>query len=973
MSSPKRYIVRAACASLVLALATSSISSGQPPRAATADVLPFKATELVLANGLKVIIVPTGFPNLVSVQIPVQTGSRNEVEPGKSGFAHFFEHLMFRGTPTTPPERYREIMGKAGARDNASTSDDYTHYYSTFAKEHLEQVIALYADMFQHLAYAEADFKTEAQAILGEYNKNSANPIQKLIEAQRERYYQAHTYKHTTMGFIRDIENMPKEYAYSKLFFERWYRPQNTALVIAGDVTPEQVRPLVDKYWGGWKAGTGAPAPIPQEPAPKGPMYVHVPWASDTLPIVSVAFPSPAFVETSKDSAAIDILAALYFGSTSELYKKLVVAEQKVDALDVDVPANVDASLFTVLARVKDPADAVYVRDQILATIATARSAMSPAERLADAKSYNRYAFARTLDSTERIATVVAAYASYRRSFDTVNAYFRTLDSLTPADLQAAARKYFTDAGMIVTTLSTQPLPAGIQRAPSIGSVKPAAAFAPASSKTAPPVLPPPAAAATSSGVRLLQQKSVLPQLNVKMVFTAGSAQDPAGKEGLAALTAAMIADAGSRAMTIDQIEAVLYPMAGSFAGRADKEMTVFTGIIHRDHWQKFLGTVLPQLVDPGFRDEDFRRLKDAQLNALVQDLRSNNEEELGKERLQTNIFRGTPYAHVAPGTAAGLDAITLDDVRQFAKATYTRANVTLGLSGDAPEEMVGALQSALAALPAGSAAPRVAVRGTRPAGIEVEILEKDTRATAISFGFPIEVTRAHPDFAALSIARAWLGEHRIGSGRLYQRIREVRGINYGDYAYIEAFPRGMFQFFPDPNVVRQRQIFEIWIRPVVPVNAHMTLRIAVHELDRLIQNGLTKADFEATRDYLMNNVYVMTARQDQQLGYAIDSQWYGIGEFTDTVRKGLQALTVEQVNAAIKRHLTAQDLSIVVITKDAAGLKQALVSDAVSSIKYDGDKPKELLDEDRAIGARKLNIAAEKVRITPIADVFAK
>ncbi len=943
------------------------------PRAAGADVLPFKATERTLPNGLKVIIVPTGFPNLVSVQIPVQTGSRNEVEPGKSGFAHFFEHLMFRGTPTVPPEKYREIMGKAGARDNASTSDDYTHYYSTFAKEHLDQVIALYADMFQNLAYSEADFKTEARAILGEYNKNSANPIQKLIEAQRERYFQAHTYKHTTMGFIRDIENMPNEYAYSKLFFQRWYRPQNTALVIAGDVTPEQVMPLVEKYWGGWKAGAAEPAQIPPEPAPKGPMYVHVPWTSETLPFVSVAFPSPAFVETSKDSAAIDILAALYFGSTSELYKKLVVAEQKVDALFVDVPANVDASLVTVFARMKNPADAVYVRDQILATIAAARSSTAPATRLADAKSYNRYAFARTLDSTERIATVVAGYASYKRSYDTVNAYFRTLDSLTPADLQAAARKYFTDAGMIVTTLSAEPLPAGIQRTPSISSLEPTPAFAPAAGNAAPPVVPPPAGTNTSSGVRLLQQKSVLPQLNVKMVFTAGSARDPAGKEGLAALTAAMIADAGSRAMTVDQIEAVLYPMAGSFGGRADKEMTVFTGIIHRDHWQKFLGTVLPQLVDPGFRDEDFKRLKDAQLNALVQDLRSNNEEELGKERLQTNIFRGTPYAHVALGTVAGINAITLDDVRQFAKTRYTNENLTLGLSGDAPDEMVRALQSALGTLPAGSAAARVAVRGTRPSGIEVEILEKDTRATAISFGFPIDVTRAHPDFPALSIARVWLGEHRIGSGRLYQRIREVRGINYGDYAYIEAFPRGMFQFFPDPNVARQRQIFEIWIRPVVPVNAHMTLRIAVHELDSLIQQGLTKEDFEATRDYLMNNVYVMTARQDQQLGYALDSQWYGIGDFTDTVRKGLQALTVEQVNAAITKHLTARDLSIVIITKDAAGLKQALVSDAVSTIKYDGDKPKALLDEDQVIGARKLNIAAEKVRITPIAEVFAK
>ncbi len=260
-----------------------------------------------------------------------------------------------------------------------------------------------------------------------------------------------------------------------------------------------------------------------------------------------------------------------------------------------------------------------------------------------------------------------------------------------------------------------------------------------------------------------------------------------------------------------------------------------------------------------------------------------------------------------------------------------------------------------------------------RPSGIDVEILEKDTRATAISFGFPIDVTRAHPDFAALSVARAWLGEHRLSSGRLYQRIREMRGINYGDYAYIEAFPRGMFQFFPDPNIARSRQIFEIWIRPVVPANAHMSLRIAIHELDALVRNGLTKDDFEETRDYLMKNVYVMTSRQDQQLGYALDSRWYGIGEFTDYMRERLQKLTVEDVNAAIKRHLSARDLSIVIVAKDAAGLKQALVADAFSPIKYDGEKPQSLLDEDKIIGALKLNIAPANVTITPIADVFAR
>lgn len=943
-----------------------------PIGAAPDDILPFQATETTLRNGLKLIVVPTGFPNLVSIQIPVQVGSRNEVEPGKSGFAHFFEHLMFRGTPNTPAEKFRETMAKAGARDNAGTGNDRTTYYATFAKEHLEAIIALYADTFQHLAYSEADFKTEARAVLGEYNKNSADPLQKLFEVQRDKFYQAHTYKHTTMGFIDDIENMPSQYAYSKIFFERWYRPQYTTLIVAGDVTAAEVQRLVEKYWGGWQAGAAADVKIPTEPAPRGPVYAHVPWSSDTLPYVAVAFPSPAFGETSKDAAAMDMLGPLYFGPTSELYKRLVVVEQKVDELDASVPSPVDPSLFTVLARVKNPADAVAVRDAILATFAAAREGSVPAQRLTDAKSHERYRFARSLDSTERIASTLAFFASFHRSYDTVNSYYRTLDALEPADLRNTARKYFTDAGLIVTTLAKDPLPAGIDKLTALGSVKPAQGFA---SEAAAPIAPvqllSTQASTDARQPRVLVQKSVLPQVTMKWLFTVGSSHDPAGKEGLASLTAAMIAKAGSKAMTIDQIDAALYPMAGSFSGRVDKEMTTFTGSINREMWGRFLDTVLPQLVDPGFREDDFKRLKQAQLNALVQDLRSDNEEELGKERLQTNVFRGTPYGHVALGTVAGINAITLNDVRDFAKRMYTQANLTLGISGDAPDEMVRQLRGGGARLPSGPAAERAKVDGQRPSGIEVEILQKDTRATAISFGFPIEVTRSHPDFAALSVARAWLGEHRIGSGRLFQRIREIRGINYGNYAYIEAFPRGMFQFFPDPNIARQRQLFEIWVRPVVPVNAHMTLRIAVHELERMIDEGLTEEQFETTRGYLMNNVYVMTAQQDQQLGYGLDSEWYGIGEFTSYMRNALKELTVQDVNAAIKKHLTARDLSVVVITRDAEGLKRALVSDAPSPITYDGDKPQSLLDEDKVIGARKLNIGADRVKVTPIEDVF--
>jgi zinc protease len=941
------------------------------------DILPFEATERTLPNGLKVIVVPTGFPNIVSVQIPVQTGSRNEVEPGKSGFAHFFEHMMFRGTPDYPPEKYQGVMTRAGARTNAYTTDDFTNYHATFAKEDLDTILAVEADRFKNLSYPEEAFKTEARAVLGEYNKNSANPVLKLLEVQRDHAFTVHPYKHTTMGFIRDIEDMPNQFQYAQEFFRRWYRPEYTTVIVAGDVTPEQVLPLVEKHWGDWKPGSYK-VEIPQEPLPRGPVYAHVPWTTATLPWVSVAFHAPAFSETAKDYAAMDLLMDLTFGPTSDLYKRLVEDEQKVDQLFPYYQGNADPSLATAAARVKDIKDAQDVRDQILKAFAELRERPIPGPRLEDAKSNARYAFVRTLDNTESIAAALARFVRHRRSYGTLNELFRVYESITPADIQAAARKYVTDAGLVVTTLAKEPMPEAMATQPPLASLAPAAAAGadatpePVATPTPVASAPPAPSAGTADTVKVLAQPSALPQLNMKLLFTVGSAHDPAGKEGLAALSASMIAEAGSRAMRIDEIKKALFPLAGSFDAQVDREMTTFTGSIHRDNWSRFLDIALPMLLEPGLREDDFRRLKDAQMNALKQDLRNNNEEELGKERLQANIFAGTPYGHPVLGTVAGIESITLDDVRAFLKASYTRANLTVGLAGDAPAEVGNRLQGSLAALPAGPApkAPEGVV-GRAPKGIEVEIIEKDTRAAAISFGHPIAITRSHPDFPALWLARAWLGEHRSSVSHLYERIREVRGMNYGDYAYIEAFPRGMFQFFADANLGRRAQIFEVWIRPVVPENAHMALRIAVHELRKMIDSGLTAEDFEATRNYLMKNVFLMTATQDRQLGYGLDSQWYGIGEFTSYMRDRLSKLTLADVNRVVKKHLSGDNLSVVIIAKEATDLKDRLSSDAPSTIKYDAPKPPELLEEDKVIGALKLQPTS--VTITPVEGVFAK
>ncbi len=917
------------------------------------DVLPFKAETRTLANGLRVIAVPTGFPNLVSLQIPVQTGSRNEVEAGKSGFAHFFEHMMFRGTERYPAAAYEEIITRAGARQNAYTTDDYTNYHITFAREDLETVLALEADRFMNLAYSEEGFKTESRAVLGEYNKSSANPMMKLFEAQREAAFDVHPYKHTTMGFLRDIEEMPNQYEYAGTFFRRWYRPEFTTIIVAGDVEPGEVFDLVERYWSGWQTG-GHAVEIPAEPPPHGPVQVHVPWDTPTLPLLSVAFHGPAFSETDKDYAALDVLMDLQFGETSDLYRRLVQDGQLVDRLMPMVPSTADPQIVSIVARLKRIDYVARVRDAILETIVGARREPVAPQRLADAKTNARYGFVRTLDNSEAIASTLARFVRFRRSYDTLNALFRVYDALAPDDLLVAARRYFTDSGLVLTTLTREPLPESMALTPSLESFRP------------------PERSVTGE-VPAVILRSPSPLLRLKLLFNAGSAFDPPGQEGLAQLSAAMIAEGGSRDRRADEVRNALFPIAASLDAQADKEMTVFTGVFHRETVDRFARIALPLLLEPGFRQMDFDRLQQTQLNALVQDLRANNDEELTRERLQTNIFAGTPYGHPALGTVAGIGSLALGDVQAFVERAYCRANLVIGLAGDVPAAFEAELRRELTRLPEGSHLESAPVAARMPHGIEVEVIEKDTRATAISFGHPIDVTRSHPDFAALWLARAWLGEHRASLGRLYQRLREARGLNYGDYAYIEAFPRGMYLLFPEPNVARRTQIFEVWIRPVAPEHASFALKAAVHELRRLIDMGLSDKEFEAARGYLMKNVFVTTKTQDQQLGYALDSRWYGIGEFTGAMRERLQVLSAGDVNTAIRRHLSAENLSVVAVTRDAAGLVEALLSDAPATMSYESAKPAALVEEDRAIGDLRLSISASNVRITPVEAVFAE
>lgn len=461
------------------------------------------------------------------------------------------------------------------------------------------------------------------------------------------------------------------------------------------------------------------------------------------------------------------------------------------------------------------------------------------------------------------------------------------------------------------------------------------------------------------------------PLVSMRIQFLTGAIDDPKGKEGLAQLTAAMIAQGGSRSQTYEQIVEQFYPLATSFGAQVDKEMTTFVGTTHRDTIDKYFGLIGQMLLEPGFRADDFARLKQDQINYVKVGLRQSNDEELGKERLYNLIYANHPYEHLNAGTVSSLERITIADVQDFYRKNYMAANLVLGVSGGYPAEFANKLETAFAKLPKGEKAQRKIEMPRLAPGLKVDIVARGTRATAISLGFPIAVTRAHKDFPALAVVASFLGQHRSSNSFLYQRLREARGLNYGDYAYIEYFPRGMFQFEPDPNLGRQSQIFQIWIRPVEPNNAHFAVRAALYEYDKLAKNGMTQATFDETKEFLSKYVNILTQTQDAALGYELDSRYYGKPNFNSYMKAELAKLTLANVNAAIKQHLAPGAMQIVMITKDAETLKNALVSNAASPLKYNSEKSQDILNEDKIIENYKLALKPADVTITPVERIF--
>jgi zinc protease len=427
--------------------------AGAAGKAASGEVFPFKVYKQTLDNGMRVVVIPYDSPGTLAFQVVMRTGSRDEVEAGHSGFAHFFEHMMFRGTERYSKDAYNNVIKRLGADANAFTMDDQTVFYMVAPASQLPLIMDIESDRFKNLKYSQDAFRTEALAVLGEYNKSVSNPVQPMFEKAHDLAYEKHTYKHTTLGFVQDIKAMPGYYDYSVQFFNRFYRPENATLIVVGDVKTDDVFSLSKKYFGDWKKGY-KPADIPVEPPQKERKTATIDWPNPTNPYLLEAYHIPAYSATSVDSAALDLIEQLLFSESAPLYQDLVVKNQWVDFIQGGASGNRDPGLFMVIARVKSDDLVPKVQAAVGRYIQDLQTKPVDLKKLERIKSHQRYAFELGLDTPGNVAAQAAQAVAITGGVEAINQRFAAYQKVTPADIQKAAREYFKPTNETVVTLA---------------------------------------------------------------------------------------------------------------------------------------------------------------------------------------------------------------------------------------------------------------------------------------------------------------------------------------------------------------------------------------------------------------------------------------------------------------------------------------------------------------------------------------
>jgi zinc protease len=928
-----------------LALAATPTKPKAPAVALQANAIkapPIAYQQRVLSNGMKVFTSRDATTPNVSVQVWYGVGSKDDPR-GRSGFAHLFEHLMFKATRNMPSETLDRLTEDVGGFNNASTWDDFTNYYEVAPANHLERLLWAESDRLKSLVIDESVFASERDVVKEELRQRVlADPYGRFFALSiPQQSFTAHPYQRPGIGSIEELDAATVDDV--RAFHQTFYRPDNAALIVVGNFDQAKLDAMIDQYFGGIAKPTGdIPKVTVVEPARSGPKTVNTYGPNVPLPALAITWLAPAAAD--KDAPALTVLdAILSAGKSSRLYDSLVYEQKIAQSVFSSAPSNAQPGLFSVGAIMAGGKTVQQGEASLRAQVARLRDGLVTPAELSEAKAGLLADAVRRREEIDGRGFAIGYALMTEGDVARANTNLAALQAVTAADVQRVARKYLADdKRTVIRYLPEKDRPAGEKDntppIPKVASVKydgPVTTLAPEGERQAPPqiaapipaTLPTPTEKTLANGLRVIVAKSSdLPLITADLTVRGGASSDPKGLAGVSSLTAELLTE-GTTTRSATQVARETEALGANLEAGSGWEAASLTLSVTENNAAPAMAIMADVAQSPAFAATELDRVRAETLDGLS--VAYQRPGSLAGFATAPVLYAGSPYGHVAGGTPGSLPKIKRTDLAKTHAAYWRPDNAVLVLTGNLTpeagfalaEKAFGGWKKPASPAPAAPAAPS----GYQPRNVVIDL--PGTGQAAVVLAKPA-ITRTDPNYYQGVVANTVLG---VGfSSRLNQEIRIKRGLSYG--AGSSLTPQGRFGGFSARVQTKNPSAAEV-------------VSLTRAELTRLASEPASAGELTARKSVLVGSFGRDLGTSEGLANILGNLAVYGVPltEIQSYAAK-VEAVTPEEVQAFAKAQLDPAQMSVIV-AGDAKAMGEGLAKVApnatvIPAAKLDLDSP---------------------------------